>query len=340
MLSFQVDVSKTFFVTFPRATPEQVKQRLEQLGDAVTQYVIGNPEIYPSQTTTSSSADQPRTHVHAVITTRASFRITTFRKMWVGNNFFAPWASVDVRIPANFQASCDYAAKTGVYFRKELEKKGAKSSMAPTVVSEIVKHPSPQTVQRLIQEEPKLIYSIAAMERFMHNVQIAPTEQIYPRNVWYFYGESRSGKTWHAMEFLHNLARENGDPEEFDTVSWSGGFALGYTGSDYVLIDDWSPKEMSPEFWNRILDVYRTTVNMKYVQAAAWRAKNIVITRTHDPLQLTAYGLNAGELIQIVNRFKTTYLHVREDLDDQPEPHYISEEIETSTWIERLKEMQ
>ena len=212
--------------------------------------------------------------------------------------------------------------------------------MAPTVVHELVKQPSPQTVARLIQDEPKLIYSIAAMERFMHNQQITPTDQIYPRNVWYFYGDSRSGKTWHAIQFLTKLAEENGDSPNIDTVWFSNGFAMGYNGSDYVMIDDWSPKEMPPEFWNRLFDKYRTTVNMKYVQQAAWRAKYIVITRTHDPLHLIEYGLTPAELIQIVNRFQTTYLHAREDLEQLPEPYYVTEEMPTSIWIEELKKMQ
>ena len=296
-------------------------------------YVIGLPEQYTT-TTTSSSSSRPSHHIHAVLNTRRPYRPGTLRKILIKDSYFSPLGRVNIQISHNFEAARDYATKQGIFAEKIT--KSDKAADAEFVVRTLTESPTPAAIASLIQQKPSRLHQIASYQRYLSSILQMPTPESYPREVYYFYGDSRAGKSTHARDFLKAKARDNGDPELYDSVIWSAGFAQGYTGSAYVLIDDWHPVCLSTERWNQLFDNFACMVNVKGSQMY-WKARYIVITRTHSPTDLRHYQLVLGDLLQIVNRLETTYLHVCEEIDGQK--HYTVEEIPTSHRRDEIKDM-
>lgn len=100
------------------------------------------------------------------------------------------------------------------------------------------------------------------------------------RNVYWFYGETGTGKTRKAIEMLH---------EKYEDEFWvSSGdistFKNGYNGEFGVLLDDLRAGDIRFNDLLRLLDRYRYTVNVKG-GTCEWNADDIIITSNLHPLE-------------------------------------------------------
>ena len=126
-------------------------------------------------------------------------------------------------------------------------------------------------------------------------------ERIVKRTIleWFTTEKPGSGKSHSARAWLRGMMVSYGDALVYCNVIFTpSGFYLDYDGGRYVLIDDWEPRSLPPEAWNRLLDDYRTKVNIKAGEIV-WKPRYIAITRIHMPQDLVQYGLKVTDLVQI-----------------------------------------
>lgn len=104
--------------------------------------------------------------------------------------------------------------------------------------------------------------------------------QFKKRCVWWFYGETGSGKTRKAFEILQ---------EKYDLSDiWiSSGridpFFNGYTHQHAAILDDFRSTFAKFEFLLRLFDGYPVTVNVKG-SYACWNAETIIVTAPIHPM--------------------------------------------------------
>ena len=204
------------------------------------------------------------------------------------------------------------------------------------IVDTLSADPSYANLRRLVKEQPQRLYRYNQFRSYMADAQRDDdADEDYPRVVLYFCGDPGSGKSYAARQWLSAMAQSHAETfYSVDSVQFTGaGFCLGYRGSHYVLIDDWDPRSLPVEAWNKLLDSYRTTVNVKGGEQA-WKPRYIAITRTHEPHELGYFGLRSHDLWQIIRRFSSVILCTMES--NEHETHHSTEAIDPQQYLDMV----
>ena len=266
--------------------------------------------------------------VHGLFTLRTPVRVDRVRKLitcdlpWLqGMQFWvASFAEEEGRLPGELVVST----------------KEDRRDRTSEMVQQLAETPTVEKLTSLVVERPARIYAYSQMRAFLADLQRGQDRsQDYRRIVRYFCGLPGAGKSYSARQWLAAKGEAEGINDEIDPIHFSSaGFALGCRGSQLVLLDDWDPRSLPPESWNRLFDSYRTTLNVKGSEFA-WRAMFIAITRTHPPEMLGEYGLRRDEIVQIVRRFEAIVV-CSADEDEDGTIHHITEEVDPQSVIRNL----
>ena len=224
-----------------------------------------------------------------------------------------PWLSTMEFFSTSFASGRDTLPGHWVCHEEDDKRHG--DGATEEAIARLSADPRQETLRLLVEERPKRIYNYHGLRSFLLDCQAREdSQEDYPRVVHYFCGEPGSGKSHSARAWLTNMMESHGDALAYCNVMFTpSGFCLGYDGGRYVLIDDWEPRSLPPEAWNRLLDDYRTKVNIKGGEIA-WKPRYIAITRTHMPQDLVQYGLKLTDLVQIIRRFTAIVICSRETI--------------------------
>ena len=279
-------------ITVQRDDPETIVERLAQKDDLLSVWCVGAVELAPTT---------GRPHIHFCVTFKTVVRMEKARQLL--SNGINDWMyNAHFTLSNSYKASRDYCIKEGItrekappaIERKELQKK---------VVHALLEAPTKETLVSLVEEHPQLLTHYGQISRFQTDAAQSRRGPRIDRQVIYCYGDSGVGKSHWAHGYMAELCLANGEkPDAYDVVHFEGGFGIGYTGSKYVIFDDWRPPQLPVETWNQLLDKYPYTINMKGHQLP-WNAEVIIITRTHSPPELAEYGLRPDEIVQLLRRF-------------------------------------
>lgn len=126
-------------------------------------------------------------------------------------------------------------------------------------------------------------YSISELCKLpmLKNISKSKRNRNLIRNVFWFYGETGSGKTQRAVEMMY---------EKYGDDYWiSSGeiknFKNGYCGEKGAILDDLRQGDIKFNDLLRMLDRYRYTVNVKG-STVEWLADDIIITSPFHPMEL------------------------------------------------------
>lgn len=125
-----------------------------------------------------------------------------------------------------------------------------------------------------------------------------PESRDYPKDVYWFYGPTGTGKTETALKECREKGKEPWISA--DTLQWFD----GYTGQEYVIIDDFRSHMCKYNFLLRLTDKYPLRVPIKG-SYTIWQPQVIYITCNKSPEECYTYQEKVRDDIgQLVRRIK------------------------------------
>lgn len=134
-----------------------------------------------------------------------------------------------------------------------------------------------------IIEEATSWQSVNGVER-LRQMRIKPRDPNFKPEVFWFWGETGTGKTRKAKEIFN---------DDYDDVEYVNNFMIGYSGNDNVLLDDFRGGVPFNKLL-KMLDYGKCIMNVKN-GSVQFSAKKIIITAPFRPEKIYK---NIGENIQ------------------------------------------
>lgn len=256
--------AKKYLLTWPQCgdlTIEEVVQRVRSLGDV--QYLCVCRENHH---------DSDGEHLHCFVL----YRVALEKR---GNQFTIDNHVCNVRVVGNkkedIRRTIEYVKKDGNFIwegmEPDMEKKFAKKEKLQYAID----HPITDCIESgnySISEICKipLLKSLAMKDR--------PRNKI--RKVFWFWGETGTGKTKLAEELMYEKYEENYWMSSGDISH----FKNGYSGEKGVIIDDLRNGDIKFNDLLRLLDRYKYTANIKG-STIPWMADDIIITSPYHPME-------------------------------------------------------
>lgn len=126
-----------------------------------------------------------------------------------------------------------------------------------------------------------------------HSALVKPWSGI--RRLYWFYGETGTGKTRRAWEIMKQEVEHSGF--QHTSIGFSGKqFINNYHGEEVVLIDDLRKTDIELNILLKMLDRYPYVVNVKggFVN---WNAQIIIITSHFNPKDCYSYEKDSGDVV-------------------------------------------
>jgi hypothetical protein len=141
-----------------------------------------------------------------------------------------------------------------------------------------------------------------------------------PRECWWFYGPTGTGKTRKAKEaMLEKMAYTPGSRSWASPAQNSGGrfWAEGYNGQQFVLFDEFRPGTMDYACVLRITDPNDLHIEVKH-SSVRWLATHIWFTSCHHPEQCYPNLHAHDSLNQLLRRLQGHIVHFNAPLTTDP----------------------
>lgn len=178
----------------------------------------------------------------------------------------------------------NYAMKDNIILRRDNSKQGSRTDIEAAM--QAVRDEVPR--RDLMEAHPG---AVARYDPFLRSYRAEILRYTGPRVVVWAYGDSGTGKTSLSEEFLPGV--------QFKSVDFERGFALDYSGEQFVLIDEVSDESLAFRTLLRLLDRYDYHVNIKG-SSVHWNAKVIYVTSEFHPQDL--YRTTLGDKRQLLRR--------------------------------------
>lgn len=226
-------------------------------------YIIAGEEICPKS---------GKLHYQGYAEFANQITMLKLKKLW-GNN-----VSFHARMGTQEQA-INYCQKDGKYeeFGKKKEQ-GARTDLM--MVRELM---DDGLSNQEIIEEATSWQSVNGVER-LRQMRIKPRDPNFKPEVFWFWGETGTGKTRKAKEIFN---------DDYDDVEYVNNFMIGYSGNDNVLLDDFRGGVPFNKLL-KMLDYGKCIMNVKN-GSVQFSAKRIIITAPFRPEKIYK---NIGENIQ------------------------------------------
>lgn len=259
--------SKSWVFTLNNPTEDNIKF-LEAI--EVNRIAVGE-EIAPSTGTK---------HLQGFITFKRAYRLAQLKKLLPT----AHWEKARVSDAAN------YCLKEKILINKDNSKPGKRSD-----IEEFMKDiKAGKRPIELMEEHPTCMAKYEGLyKRYKSELRKYDGQRI----VLWVYGAPGTGKT--------KTFHDHFSPPDARSVTFKNEFVIGYSGEQYVLIDDFRPKSTHLDEFLRITDRYPYIVNVKHGEVN-WNAKLIYITAPTDP-ELAFTEKHTENMGQVLRRLRGVY---------------------------------
>lgn len=248
-----------------------------------------------------SASGTPHLQGHFIL--KKATRLTAVRRLFPAGIHF------EVRRGTEAQAKA-YTEKEGNPDRLDWDDRHQGSRTDLAAVSAIVKAHPRTAIHAVASSMPETYVKYHAGIRALQSALLPPWDPRTKRVCKWYYGPTNTGKTYTAVTEAH---ASSGDPS--NVFVWSNQnfkFADGYSGQQYVVIDELRPtwREFSYARLLTLLDNYPTTVEVKG-SSFPWLATHVWITAPVHPDPICPHEeicFNANAFLQLRRRLSVIQL--------------------------------